>query len=113
MEGVTLDFGDISGFSIPNNSGTKIVKIKILNLGRPDLDFHSSLPDSFAKTASPIVSPLRSILLIVKSVQYTYLFFSLQSGLVLLVFLQGMKMDIIIKGEIGVGDTGRRIEGIG
>jgi hypothetical protein len=33
MEGVTLDFGDISGFSIPNNSGTKIVKIKILNLG--------------------------------------------------------------------------------
>jgi hypothetical protein len=75
MEGVTLDFGDISGFSIPNNSGTKIVKIKILNLGRPDLDFHSSLPDSFAKTASPIVSPLRSILLIVKSVQYTYLFF--------------------------------------
>jgi hypothetical protein len=52
-------------------------------------------------------------LLIVKSVQYTYLFFSLQSGLVLLVFLQGTKMDIIIKGEIGVGDTGRRIEGIG
>jgi hypothetical protein len=61
MEGVTLDFGDISEFSIPNNSGTKIVKIKILNLGRPDLDFHSSLPDSFAKTASPILSPLRSI----------------------------------------------------
>jgi hypothetical protein len=41
------------------------------------------------------------------------LFFVLQGGLVLLVFLQRMKMDIVIKGEIGVGETGRRIERIG